>query len=182
MTSSDLDASVPEARTTSRVGRGGGTRYSSARELFEAAREAALENERWRLRGEAMRARADHVGGMPSGGAHGSGNPDPTTASDSLVAFEAAHERMVEANEALMDYATCVLYGRDMRGGLAALLDCEHADVVCFRWVMACTWEETARNVHRSVRWCRDASNVAFDTMEGISCERIIVGLGIAEG
>ncbi|MCH4181378.1 MAG: hypothetical protein LKF44_08315 [Atopobiaceae bacterium] len=153
--------------------------FASARDLFETARGAALENARWRDRQEDMRSRTEHVGGTSSDGG-GGGWHDPNAASDSLMSFEEAHARMVEENERLMDYATAVLYGRHMDGGLASLLDCEHADVVCFHWVMACPWDETARNMHRSVRWCRYAADVAFDTMDGIECDRIIDGVGIA--
>lgn len=139
-------------------------RYQTAREFFEAAREAARDADRIRLQLAAMDARSELLGG---GGFEPRvrSTPDPDRMGLRVSAL-IDHGGMLERRQAedyrLIDAACRILYGPDDRGGLYALVGWP-ADAIYHHYLALRTWDETARlmgysvqHVRRQVAWALD--------------------------
>ena len=142
-------------------------RYQTAREFFEAAREAARDADRIRLQLAAMDARSESLGG---GGFEPRvrSTPDPDRIGLRVSAL-IDHGGMLERRQAddyrLIDAACRVLYGPDDRGGLYALVGWP-ADAIYHHYLALRTWDETARlmgysvqHVRRQVAWALDLAD-----------------------
>ena len=142
-------------------------RYQTAREFFEAAREAARDADRIRLQLAAMDARSESLGG---GGFEPRvrSTPDPDRMGLRVSAL-IDHGGMLERRQAddyrLIDAACRVLYGPDDRGGLYALVGWP-ADAIYHHYLALRTWDETARlmgysvqHVRRQVAWALDLAD-----------------------
>lgn len=155
--------------------------YASAREFFDAAREAARDAQRIARQLDGMERRALALGG---GGFEPRvrSTPDPDRigrAVGAMVDNEGVLLQRQEADYALIDAACAVLYGPDNRSGLYALVGWP-ADAIYHHYLGLRTWEETAdlmgystRYVQRSVAWALDYADAAGDTMTRL-------GLGFA--
>ncbi|MDY4041307.1 MAG: hypothetical protein SOY67_04310 [Collinsella sp.] len=156
--------------------------YTSARDLFEAAREAARDAERISRAVERMRSREQLRAQGYQPRTSGGGRADPNAATDARVDYERRVARRREADLALMSYASSVCYGDGAyAGGVASLLTPAHADALWWRYVNAATWPETAEGTGMSERWCRDAVAVALDQVDAYGFGRVRSGLGLAE-
>ena len=139
-------------------------RYQTAREFFEAAREAARDADRIRLQLAAMDARSESLGG---GGFEPRvrSTPDPDRMGI-RVASLVDHGEMLARRQAedyqLIDAACRVLYGPDDRGGLYALVGWP-ADAIYHHYLALRTWDETARLMGYSVRHVQRSVDVALD-------------------
>ena len=157
--------------------------FASARELFEAAREAARDAERIRRQLDGMERRALALGG---GGfeprVRSTQDPDRIGRS---VAAKVDHEEVLTQRQdedyRLIDAACEGLYGPDNRSGLYALVGWP-ADAIYHHYLALRTWEDTAdmmgysvRYVQRSVAWALDMADAAGDAATRL-------GLGLAEG
>ena len=136
--------------------------FDNARALFDAARDAARECERCRLQIERMASseglkaqRYDAIG-------HGSGVSDPMRQTDRRIDFENRKREVIENDEALMDYAFCVLYGADRNSGASSLVGEFPADVVWWHWLGDLTWTATANMLDASKSWCMSESARLF--------------------
>ena len=142
-------------------------RYQTAREFFEAAREAARDADRIRLQLAAMDARIESLGG---GGFEPRvrSTPDPDRMGLRVSAL-IDHGGMLERRQAedyrLIDAACRILYGPDDRGGLYALVGWP-ADAIYHHYLALRTWDETARlmgysvqHVRRQVAWALDLAD-----------------------
>ncbi len=159
--------------------------YQSARELFEAAREASRDAERIRSQLLAMEGRALSLGG---------GGFDPRVSSShdpdrmgreisALVDRERELRRRQEEDYALLDLACAVLYGDDNDAGLDKLVpEGWWADVLWWRYLDGATWEEVGRAVGYSPRRCFDIAQAALDIVDANGLARTRQGLGGAEG
>lgn len=139
-------------------------RYATARDLFEAARTAAQELERTKTQRELLASKRGYR--SPSFSGMGGGSVDPTgmAASDALVDYEAMMSGRVAEDAELLEYASHVLYGE---GGVSSSLGGIYADVLCWRYLMACTWSVTAMANHMDERTAKvyaDSAIAAVDS------------------
>lgn len=157
--------------------------FQNVRELFDAARDAALENERMTRMLQAMEASEVMPGkGMTDRIAHGTVS-DPMRRTDARIDRERLWHTRIEENERLMDYATCVLYGSDQdgKGGVCALLGIVYADILWWHYLGCETWERTGEIVYYSERRCKQIRDIAFDLVDSIGVGAAIAGVGVAE-
>lgn len=153
----------------------------SARDLFESAHDAAWECERCRRQLLAMRESSG--AGSDIHVSRGSIS-DPMARVDRIIDREARWESIIERDEALMDYATAVLYGRDQdgNGGVDALLGSVYADVLWWHYLALETWERVGRIVHYSPERCKQLRDIAFDVIDANGLLETVNGIGMAEG
>lgn len=155
--------------------------FTSARELFEAAREASRDAERIRRQLLAMESRATSLGG---GGfeprVHGTPNPQRMAdAVGAMVDREAALERRQAEDYDLIDLACAVLYGReqDGMGGLWSLVGWR-ADALWWHYLAGRTWAEVGRMMgYTPEHACRQAM-AALDTCDAWGLAATIAGTG----
>lgn len=157
-------------------------RFATARELFEAAREAARDAERVRQQLADMEARAEGLGG---GGfdPRVRSTPEPDRMAGRVAAnmdHKARLERRREQDYALIDTACAVLYGDDNRGGLWALAGWR-ADAIYHHYLALRTWEETAALVLFSPRYVQEQVAWAFEVADANGDFWTRLGRGQAE-
>ena len=156
--------------------------FSSAREMFEAAREAARDAARISRQLDGMERRALALGG---GGfeprIRSTHDPDRIGRSvAALVDHEDVLMQRQDADYALIDAACEVLYGPDNRSGLYALVGWP-ADAIYHHYLALRTWDDTASLLGYSVRHvCREV-DVAFDVADANGQMWTELGLGLAE-
>lgn len=158
--------------------------YSSARDFFEAVREASREAERTRLTLLRMEAREGvRAQGYEAQGRSGHMS-DRTAATDARIDHEARMAERIEEDYALLDLACRVLYGEESgKGGVDRLMGSAVADCISFRYVDARPWPEVAALLGYS-RWSRrslrDLCQQGFDAVDALGWERAIEGIGDA--
>lgn len=156
--------------------------YATAREMFEAAREAALDAERVRRQLESMESASVSVGGQGFEGRVRS-TPDPDRIGRA-VAAAVDHESVLiqrqDADYALIDAACKVLYGADNRSGLYALVGWP-ADAIYHHYLALRTWEETAQMMGYSVSHVKHSVSVALDMADANGQMWTELGVGLAE-
>ena len=153
--------------------------YSSARDLFEAARSAAIELSRIRRRLEELQS--PRSGDPLQGGSGARADVNGMGATIALVDLEGRYRSIIAEDESLLAFASLVLYGEGGEGGLAALLDSSHAEVVFRRYLEAETWDEVAEAMFISRRSAIRYAGEAFDVIDAHGFSRTISGRGIAE-
>ena len=156
--------------------------HATAREFFEAAREAARDAERIRRQLDAMESRALSLGG---GGYEGRvrSTPDPDRIGASVSAMLDQTDRLRErADEdyAVIDAACRVLYGADNRSGLYALVGWP-ADAIYHHYLALRTWEVTAAMLGYSVQHVRRQVLYALDLADANGQMWTELGRGMAE-
>lgn len=153
--------------------------YASARDLFEAAREAAVECERTRRMLQEMEAGEGVAGGGLGMRVSRGSTSDPMRRTDARIDHENVWRRRIAEDERLMDYATSVLYGaeQDGRGGVDALLGTAYADILWWRYLAAAPWAVVARMVDYSVRRCAELHAVALDFVDANGIRATIAGV-----
>jgi hypothetical protein len=156
--------------------------HATAREFFEAAREAARDADRIRRQLDGMESRALSLGG---GGFEPRvrSTPDPDRIGASVSAMLDQGERLRErADEdyAAIDAACRVLYGADNRSGLYALVGWP-ADAIYHHYLALRTWEETAAMLGYSVQHVRRQVLYALDLADANGQMWTELGRGMAE-
>lgn len=157
--------------------------YQTARELFEAAREAARDAERCRRQLEAMERRADGLGG---GGFEPRvrSTPDHDRMAGRVAALVDQGDRL-ERRQAedyrLIDAACAVLYGDESDGGLYALVGWP-ADAIYHHYLALRTWDETADMLMYSKRRVLECVSAALELADANGLARTRLGVGMAEG
>lgn len=157
--------------------------FADARSLFEAAREATIEITRNRNILREMEAGEGVRGANIAGIGHAPGVSDPYLATDRRIDFEAMKQADIAEDEALIDYACAVLYGRDQMGrdgGLWTLAPHACADVICLRYCMGMEWDDVAAAVHYSVRWAQRRAATGFEVIDAYGFAATIEGRGRA--
>lgn len=157
--------------------------FADARSLFEAAREATIEITRNRNILREMEAGEGVRGANIAGIGHAPGVSDPYLATDRRIDFEAMKQADIAEDEALIDYACAVLYGRDQMGrtgGLYTLAPHACADVICLHWCMGAKWEEVTRRVKYSKSHAQRLAAQGFDVIDAYGIEATIEGVGNA--
>ena len=135
---------------------------SSARDIFEDAREASFELYRHDLRYNAMEARALSLGGAADVRVASGGIADHTRAVDAMVDYEALMERKTALWCEKVDRAVRVLYGDDWDHGIAASLSMSHAEVLDCIYIQRMSIKATAQRVHWSDRKVCELRREAF--------------------
>lgn len=156
--------------------------FQSARELFEAAREASRDAERIRRQLMAMEHAATGLAGSSlEPRVRSTGEPDRMASRvASMVDREEMLRKRQEEDYALIDLACSVLYGDDNGGGLYALVGWP-ADAICQHYVNDLTWEATARLMGYSTRHVHERVRMAFDVCDGWGLAAVMSGQGRAE-
>lgn len=157
-------------------------RHASAREYFEAAREAARDAERIRRQLAGIERKALALGG---GGFEPRvrSTPDPDRIGRSVAAMVDHEEiltRRQDQDYRIIDAACAVLYGPDDRGGLYALVGWP-ADAIYHHYLALRTWEETADLMGYSVRHTQRAVAWALDLADANGEAWTRLGQGLAE-
>lgn len=158
--------------------------FTSARELFESAREASRDAERIRRQLVAMEERSTSLGGS-------SFEPrvSKSTNHDRMGARVAAmvdreQELVRRQNEdyELIDLACSVLYGSEGEQGLDKLVpETWWADVLWWRYLDDSTWEQVGDAVGYSGRRCFDVAQAALDIADSYGLARTRAGVGFAD-
>lgn len=156
--------------------------YGGARELFEAAREAALDAGRAGAQLAAMQRRAEGVGGGGfEGRVHSTPDPDRVgRAVAALVDHGALLEERQRRDYALMGRACSLLYGPDGRGGLWALVGWP-ADAIYHHYLGLLTWPEVASMLGYSEQHVRRMASAALDLADANGEWWTGLGQGMAE-
>lgn len=157
--------------------------FADAREMFEAARDAARDMERTRRMLEAMEASEQSAGGSGPKVSHGSVS-DPMRRVDARLDRERLWHRRMEDDARLVEYATSIVYGaeQDGSGGVCALLSALHADCLWWRYLGDATWERVGQVVGYSRTRCKELVSEALDCVDAYGSERMLAGSGLAEG
>ena len=155
--------------------------YRTAREFFEAAREAARDAARISRQLDGMERRALALGG---GGFEPRvrSTPDPDRigrAVGSLLDNEAVLRSRQESDYALIDAACAVLYGPDNRSGLYALVGWP-ADAIWHHYLGLRTWEDTADLMGYSTRHVQTCVAAALDVADANGQMWTELGVGSA--
>ncbi len=156
--------------------------YASAREFFDAAREAARDAERIARQLDGMERRALALGG---GGFEGRvrSTPDPDRTGRAVAAMldnEAVLRDRQQADRALIDAACELLYGADRRSGLYALVGWP-ADAIFHHYLALRTWEDTARMLGYSPSHVKHMAAAAMDYADSNGDMWTRLGIGGAE-
>lgn len=156
--------------------------HDSAREFFEAAREAARDAERIARQLDGMESRSLSIGG---GGFEPRvrSTPDPDRIGRGVASMLDQSERLrarQDEDYRIIDRACMVLYGRDNRSGLYALVGWP-ADAIYHHYLALRTWDVTAALLGYSVRHVRRAVDVAFDVADANGEMWTVLGKGMAE-
>ncbi|MBR1830427.1 MAG: hypothetical protein IJ781_13190 [Atopobiaceae bacterium] len=156
--------------------------FTSARELFEAAREASRDAERIRRQLVAMEERAEGLGG---GGfeprVRSTGEPDRMGSRvATMVDVERRLRERQEQDYAIIDLASAVLYGTDNDAGLWALVSWR-ADAIFHHYLGGMTWAQVGDMLGYSEQYVWQQAQVALDTCDGWGLLAVMAGTGRAE-
>lgn len=156
--------------------------FASARELFEAAREASRDAERIRRQLDAMEQRAEGLGGSGF-------EPRVRSTSDpdrmggrvaALVDRESILRERQEEDYAIIDLACAVLYGTDNQAGLWALVGWR-ADAIALHYLDDLPWSLVAQRMCYSESHVKQQASAALDVADGWEIHRVVQGVGAAE-
>lgn len=156
--------------------------FQTAREMFDAAREAALDAERIRRQLAAM---DEEVPGLGSAGLaqRVSSTPRRDRMEERVASIVDQQERLRARREQdyrLIDAACDVLYGPDNEGGLWALAGWR-ADAIYHHYLALRTWAEVSEMLGYSQRYVLDQVAAAFDLADANGDLWTRLGRGLAE-
>ena len=157
--------------------------FTSARELFEAAREASRDAERIRRQLAAMEQRALSLGGSGFEPRVSATRERDRIGSAVAAAVDREQElrRRQQEDYELLDAACAVLYGRANEGGLDRLVPPWWADVLWWRYLDGATWERVGDAVGYSPRRCYDVAQAALEVADANGLARTSAGVGSAD-
>lgn len=156
--------------------------YQSARDLFEATREASRDAEYIKRRLERMEA-SEGVRGASLAPTVRSSKSDVngTARTDARIDYEERVRARLEEDYALIDLACAVLYGDDNRGGIAALLGTKVADLLWHHYLDDESWDDAAEAVGYNPRTAYREKDKALDLVDMYGVDLVRRGLGAAE-
>ena len=157
--------------------------YPSARDLFEAASEAARDVRRVNALLDRMEEESASVPSPsfePRGRRGSTSDRVGRTVTRVLDRTEAL-ERRLDEDYRLIDAATTVLYGADgMSDGLAALCPAWWCDALYFHYIQLRTWAEVGALVSYSPVHCRRVVAAALDVADAHGLHATLAGQGVA--
>lgn len=154
--------------------------FKDAHELFEAARSAAIERDHAAKQLERMRHRA--LGGSSSisvGGRGATKDVNGTAASIAIVDYESMMRARLVEDTKLLNLCAALIYGRNGREGVSAVLGSEYADVLFWRYLNAETWVRCGVLCHVSPATAKRHAMTALDTIDSIGLRHAIDGVGL---
>ena len=158
--------------------------YTSARELFEAAREASVDVLRIGRQVAELEARATATGGgivTTTGHAHHQGDNVGRIVAAQAQTLERLAKRE-EEDYRLIDAACAVLYGSDgTSDGLYALVGWP-ADAIWWHFLGLKRWEDVAALVGFDTRWTQAKVRQALELADSNGMLATVAGIGMAEG
>ena len=161
-------------------------RYSSARDLFEACYQAAIEVQSYGSKVAQMEARDGvHAQRYDRPMVHGSSCNDARAATDDRMDFESAMRSVIDQDRKLMDAARMLIHGdgsRGVTGGVMVLCGLDASIVLYERYVLASTWETAASRAMVSVKTAHRLADEAMDVIDSHGWTRTVKGEGMAEG
>lgn len=158
--------------------------FASARDLFEAARDAAKDAETCRNQLASIERRALRVA-SPSFEVRVSGGDHDRIGTDvaARVDRETELQAQIDADYDLIDAACMVLYGRDgMSDGLASIAPPWWADAIYHHYLALRPWVEVADLMGCGTRHVQHCVSAAFDLMDANGMAATVEGRGDAEG
>lgn len=155
------------------------TAYQSARDLFEAARDASRDAEYIKRRIMRMQeAEGARGASLTPSVSHPLG--DVMARTDARMDYEARVSGRLEEDYALVDLACAVLYGDDNRGGVAALLGTRVADLLWHHYLDGESWDEAARVVGMPRTTAFREKDKALDLVDMYGVDLVRRGQGAA--
>ena len=156
--------------------------YSSAREMLEACRSAAVERAYVLRRIERMRAAEGTAARSLGQRVSGTRDPHGMAATDARVDYEASVAPRLAECDALLAAVGHLLFGAgDGDGGVQALMGRQVADVLDLRYRQAMSWPDVAARATLSVRACQVKAAAAIDLIDAHGMVATVAGLGMAE-
>ena len=153
--------------------------FENARELFEAARDAAIERDRAKAQLEKMRHRTlGHGSSISGGGRGGRKDVNGTSASDAILDYETMMRSRLKDDERLLTLAAALTYGKNGREGVAAILGTEYADVLFWRYLNAETWVSCGSICHIAPATAKRRAMTALDAIDAVGIRHALDGLG----
>lgn len=159
--------------------------YADARAFFETVRDASREAARIQrtagrmVEGEGLRG----AGGFEPRVRSSNADPSGMARVDARIDFEAANERRLEEDYALIDAACRLLYGPDGRGGgLERLMGSAVSDCMWWRFCAAESWAVVADACGYSKSQARRLCAQGLDACDFFGWENVTDGTGSAEG
>ena len=150
------------------------TDYATAYELFEAARDAAIQNESIRRRIERMEL-AEQATAQGEPISKGSIS-DRMARVDARLDLEEELEQTSRENWELIDFASEVLYGELGKAGLAVALGIQYADAIWWRYLAVCKWDDVAKACGATDRTCQTRVQVGMDFIDANGIEPTMLG------
>ena len=139
--------------------------YDTARKFFDAVLEASQDAERIQRQLQDMHARAALPSGQSEAHAHVRGGRNRDRLGESVVTLVTAEERLekrLEADYAMLDTATAILYGTDLDRGLCAFVAPWVADAIYQHYCNGISWPKVARMMNYERRYVLDKVKAAF--------------------
>ena len=157
----------------------------TAREFFEAVRDASDDYARCERQLLALRYRAESLGGGTSSGATAGSSHDSL---ERRVVVKADVERALEGrmacDEALMSMAASVLFGGedvDQHDGLSALVPSFWAEALWWHYLQGLTWSGVADVLGYSESHLKAVARQALDVVDAYGLASVADGMGFAE-
>lgn len=154
--------------------------YSSAREMLEACRSAAVERAYVLRRIERMRAAEGAAAPVLGQRVSSTRDPHGMAATDARVDYEASVAPRLAECDALLAAVGRLLFGAG-DGGIQALMGRQVADILDMRHRQAMSWRSVAGRVMLSPRACQVKAAAAADLMDAHGMVATVAGLGMAE-
>lgn len=152
--------------------------WGTARELFEAAREACKEIERSNFTLREMESR-EGVKGAGLEAIRSSGTSDPMRPTDARMDYESRTRRSMAECDKIIDYACAVLYGPDYSGrdgGLYSMAEHVLADILCMHYCQNMEWRVVGDKVGYSKSHCIARGTEALRLIDLIGIEECVRG------
>lgn len=143
--------------------------FTTARDLFESAREASKDAERCRRQILTLESRASSLGGGGTG-QRVSSTPDPKRMELRIATYvdqERKLDARMEDDYRLIDLATRVLYGCEGVNGVDSVSP-TWADVLWWRYLDNASWRDVARAVDYSPTQCQTFAKNAFAWLDEV--------------
>lgn len=87
--------------------------------------------------------------------------------------FQERLNRRIGESKLMIDEALVLLYGEDNHGGLAKMKGNRYADVLCMAYLQSMPWNEVAKVMQCSPKWCRELSSVAFAFIDAMGFAKV---------
>lgn len=154
--------------------------YSSAKELFEACREARL---RWFSTRERVNAYKLTEGAKTqkfNESVSSSKDPDVMRNVDVRIVLEEDEGRAADAYDRLKLTCEYVLYGKNGDSGLSSLVGEDAANIIKFHYIHGMTYEQVSSILCMSITSVFKYARIANETCDAYGLQRVAEGKGIA--